>query len=153
MLAHSFDTVLGKLTAVESGGRLIMLCFGETTPCDAEHGVSPLLAETERQIREYLEGERKAFDLPTDVQCTGFRREVMDAMARITYGMTASYGCIAKSCGHPRAARAVGSVCRRNPLPIIYPCHRVVPSSGGIGNYSGPPGVKERLLALEKASQ
>ena len=149
MLAHSFDTIIGRLTAVESDGRLIMLSFGELPDIDV--GKTPLLLETERQIREYFDGKRKQFDLPTDIQCDGFRKDVMETMRRIPYGTTMSYGCIAKSCGHPGAARAVGTVCRKNPLPIIYPCHRVVPSSGGIGNYSGPPGMKEKLLKIERS--
>ena len=149
MLAHSFDTIIGRLTAVESDGRLIMLSFGELLDIDV--GKTPLLLETERQIREYFDGKRKQFDLPTDIQCDGFRRDVMETMRGIPYGTTMSYGCIAKSCGHPGAARAVGTVCRKNPLPIIYPCHRVVPSSGGIGNYSGPPGMKEKLLKIERS--
>ena len=149
MLAHSFDTIIGRLTAVESDGRLIMLSFGELLDIDV--GKTPLLLETERQIREYFDGKRKQFDLPTDIQCDGFRKDVMETMRGIPYGTTMSYGCIAKSCGHPGAARAVGTVCRKNPLPIIYPCHRVVPSSGGIGNYSGPPGMKEKLLKIERS--
>ena len=149
MLAHSFDTVFGRVTAVESDRRLVMLRFGELP--DIEIGNTPLLLETERQIKEYLAGERKQFDIPVNIQCEGFRKDVMETMARIPYGKTMSYGCIAKSCGHPGAGRAVGTVCRKNPLPIIYPCHRVVPSSGGIGNYSGPPGMKEKLLSLERS--
>ena len=149
MLAHSFDTVLGRLTAVESDGGLIMLSFGELPDIDV--GKTPLLLETERQIGEYFDGKRKQFDLPVDIRCDGFRRDVMETMRGIPYGTTMSYGCIAKSCGHPGAARAVGTVCRKNPLPIIYPCHRVVPSSGGIGNYSGPPGMKEKLLKIERS--
>ena len=149
MLAHSFDTVLGILTAVESDGYIVMLRFGGLP--DIDTGETPLLLETERQIREYIAGERRQFDLPVDIQCDGFRREVMEAMARIPYGKTMSYGCIAKSCGHPGAARAVGTVCRKNPLVIIYPCHRVVPSSGELGYYSGPPGMKEKLLAIERS--
>lgn len=149
MLAHSFDTIIGRLTAVESDGRLIMLSFGELLDIDV--GKTPLLLETERQIREYFDGKRKQFDLPVDIRCDGFRKDVMETMRGIPYGTTMSYGCIAKSCGHPGAARAVGTVCRKNPLPIIYPCHRVVPSSGGIGNYSGPPGMKEKLLKIERS--
>ena len=149
MLAHSFDTVLGILTAVESDGHIVMLRFGGLP--DIDTGETPLLLETERQIREYIAGERRQFDLPVDIQCDGFRREVMEAMAGIPYGKTMSYGRIAKSCGHPGAARAVGTVCRKNPLAIIYPCHRVVPSSGGTGDYSGPPGMKEKLLAIERS--
>ena len=149
MLAHSFSTVLGPMTAVESDGRVTMLLYSGSPPEGAETGTSPLLIKTETQVREYLSGNRKGFDLPIDGGFEGFSEEVMDAMSRIPYGSTVTYGELAEMSGHPGAARAVGTVCRKNPLPLIYPCHRVVPSSGGIGNYSGAPGAKEYLLKTE----
>ena len=149
MLAHSFSTVLGPMTAVESDGHLVMLLYSGSPPDGAETGASPLLAETEKQVKEYLSGKRDVFDLPVNGGFEGFSEEVMDAMSRIPYGSTMTYGELAEMSGHPGAARAVGTVCRKNPLPLIYPCHRVVPSSGGIGNYSGAPGAKGYLLRME----
>jgi len=151
MLAHSFYTDIGRLSAVEYEGRLVMLLFGGRPP-EAEEGTSPVLLETERQIREYLSGIRMSFELPLGIRFSGFRKDVTDAMMNIPYGSTMTYGQLAEASGHPGASRAAGSVCRKNPLPLIIPCHRVIPSSGGIGNYSGPEGMKEKLLTIEERS-
>ncbi len=153
MLAHSFSTIIGRLTAVESDGRITMVMLDNHPQANIAEGATPLLLEAERQITEYLSGERRGFDLPVGLECDGFRKDVMEAMARIPYGTTVSYGELARRSGHPDAYRAVGTVCRLNPLPLIYPCHRVVPSGGGIGAYGGTPEVKEKLLRLEGALQ
>ncbi len=153
MLAHSFPTSIGRLTAVEYNGLLTRILFANHTPGNMPQGESPVLIEAERQITDYLSGKRRDFDLPLDIRCSGFRKDVMDAMARIPYGTTVTYGELAEMSGHPNAARAVGNVCKTNPLPLIYPCHRVVPSTGGIGAYGGTPKVKEYLLRIEGALQ
>lgn len=106
-----------------------------------------------RQLDEYFAGRLRRFDLPLDWQLTrGFRREVLRATARIPYGETASYREVATRAGSPSAFRAAGSALAANPLPIVVPCHRVLPSSGGIGDYRGGAEAKARLLGLEKAS-
>ena len=82
---------------------------------------------------------------------TRFRFRVMTHVRGIAYGQTNSYGEVAQRVGHPRAARAVGSVMANNPVPILIPCHRVIAASGQIGGFSSPQGprLKERLLELE----
>jgi methylated-DNA-[protein]-cysteine S-methyltransferase len=105
-----------------------------------------------RQLDEYFEGRRRAFELELDWQLArGFRRDVLRATARIPYGRTASYREIARRAGSPSAFRAAGSALATNPLPIVVPCHRVVPSSGELGSYRGGAAAKARLLALEGA--
>jgi methylated-DNA-[protein]-cysteine S-methyltransferase len=69
-------------------------------------------------------------------------------MARIPYGETVTYGELAALAGNPRAARAVGGACGRNPVLIIVPCHRVV-ASHGLGGFGGGLDLKQRLLHLE----
>ena len=64
-------------------------------------------------------------------------------------GETVTYGELAARAGNPKASRAVGTACARNPIPIVVPCHRVLPGSGGIGNYGGGPARKRALLELE----
>ena len=71
--------------------------------------------------------------------------------ARVAAGDVVTYGELARRIDHPRAARAVGSACATNPVPIIVPCHRVVPGGGGVGSYGGGPEIKRRLLAHEGA--
>ena len=82
-----------------------------------------------------------------------FRRSAMAALSAIPYGETCTYSDLATQCGHPGAARAVGAVCRSNPIPILIPCHRVV-SSNGIGGYAGLEQrieLKRALLAIESS--
>ena len=103
-----------------------------------------------REIEEYFARRRTAFDLPLDLRLsTGFRRTVLTHLPDIGYGRTASYAALAAAVGHPRAARAVGTACATNPLPLVVPCHRVVRSDGSVGQYGGGPQVKKALLALE----
>lgn len=106
-----------------------------------------------REIEEYFAGRRLAFDLPLDFRLSqGFRRTVLSQLAGIGYGRTASYAEIAAAAGHPKAVRAVGTACAKNPLPVVIPCHRVVRSDGTIGHYVGGTEAKRALLSLEAAA-
>ncbi|HEX2484663.1 MAG TPA: methylated-DNA--[protein]-cysteine S-methyltransferase [Myxococcota bacterium] len=112
----------------------------------------PSLARVRRELDEYFGGRRRRFEVPLDWRLTeGFRREVLFATARIPFGRTASYAEVAASAGRPRAFRAAGSALAANPLPIVVPCHRVLPGDGGVGRYRGGAEAKARLLALERA--
>jgi len=102
------------------------------------------------ELEEYFAGRRRRFDVPLDLRlASGFRREVLAHLVRIRYGGTASYGEVAEVAGRPRAVRAVGTACARNPLPIVLPCHRVVRGDGSPGGYVGGAATKRALLALE----
>jgi AraC family transcriptional regulator of adaptative response/methylated-DNA-[protein]-cysteine methyltransferase len=92
-----------------------------------------------------------ADSLPLDVHATAFRRRVWEALRRIPAGQTRSYGEIAMEVGAPGAARAVGTACAENPVPIVVPCHRVVAANGKLGGYSGGLARKRQLLAAEGA--
>lgn len=110
------------------------------------------LESAARELGEYFEGHRRRFDLPLDFQLShGFRREVLGHLPEIGYGHTASYASVAAMTSSPRAVRAVGTACARNPLPLVVPCHRVVRSDGSQGAYLGGPEAKSLLLALEAA--
>ena len=103
------------------------------------------------EVEEYLAGRRHTFDLPLDLALTsGFRREVVEHLPDIAYGSTASYAAVAALAVSPRATRAVGTACARNPLPLVMPCHRVVRSDGGLGQYLGGEATKRWLLDLER---
>src|SRR5881227_3620999 len=99
------------------------------------------LDEERRELEEYFEGKRDHFDVPVDWALTpaGFRNRALHAVARIPYGETRTYAEIAKQAGNPRAFRAAGTACGRNAVPLIVPCHLVLQSSGGVGNYGGGP--------------
>lgn len=106
-----------------------------------------------REIEDYFAGRRTVFDLPLDLRlASGFRREVLAHLRDIRYGTTASYAAVAQLTSSPKAVRAVGTACARNPLPVVVPCHRVVRSDGGQGGYVGGPEAKTMLLKLEAAA-
>lgn len=108
------------------------------------------LDEAARELDEYFAGRRRSFDLPLDLRLAGgFRREVLAHLPEIGYGHTASYAAVAALTSSPRAVRAVGTACARNPLPLVVPCHRVVRSDGSQGAYLGGTEAKAWLLALE----
>jgi methylated-DNA-[protein]-cysteine S-methyltransferase len=105
-----------------------------------------------RQLDEYFEGKRDAFALDVDLRGTApFARQVLEQLALVPYGQTTTYGTLAGRVGAPRAARAVGTVMNRNPIPIVLPCHRVVGADGSLTGYGGGLHVKEQLLRLEGA--
>lgn len=104
------------------------------------------------QLEEYFAGTRTRFELPLDLRlATGFRREVLAHLPDVGYGATASYSALALLAGSPRAVRAVGTACARNPLPVVLPCHRIVRSDGSAGSYLGGTEAKLTLLNLEAA--
>ncbi len=100
------------------------------------------------QLDEYFAGRRQSFDLPFALHGTEFQVAVWNAIRQIPYGEVRSYGEVAWMAGYPRAARAVGTACRKNPLLLIVPCHRVV-ASDGLGGYGGRPDIKRAILRLE----
>lgn len=105
-----------------------------------------------KELEEYFARRRRHFDLALDFRLAhGFRREVLSHLQEIGYGQTASYAAVAALTSSPRAVRAVGTACARNPLPLVVPCHRVVRSDGGQGAYLGGVEAKSLLLALEAA--
>lgn len=107
-----------------------------------------------RELDEYFAGRRRLFDLPLDLRLTqGFRREVLSYLLTIEYGHTASYAQVAALTSSPRAVRAVGTACARNPLPLVVPCHRVVRSDGSQGAYLGGTEAKALLLGLESVTR
>ena len=112
---------------------------------------SPLDA-VRRELDQYFDGKRRAFDLPIDLRVQPFHADVLRELALVPYGETATYGALAAKVGRPQAARAVGTVMNRNPIPIVLPCHRIVGASGALTGYAGGLDVKRKLLALEGAT-
>lgn len=105
-----------------------------------------------RELDEYLEGRRHDFDVDLDLRGQPeFYVRVLSELARVGYGETTTYGALAARAGNPRAARAVGTVMNRNPVPIVLPCHRVVGANGSLTGYGGGLHRKEQLLRLEGA--
>ena len=110
------------------------------------------LAPLERELDEYFEGQRKRFDIATDLRTkNSFLKAVLGRTAQIPAGSYSTYGGVAADIGNPRAYRAVGNALGSNPIPIIIPCHRVLASGGAIGGYGGGLSIKRFLLELEGA--
>jgi methylated-DNA-[protein]-cysteine S-methyltransferase len=104
------------------------------------------------ELEEYFEGRRHEFDLPVDLRGrSDFSRVVLEHLARVPYGEVTTYGSLAARSGRPKAARAVGTIMNRNPVPIVLPCHRVVGSTGSLVGYGGGLERKRLLLDLEHA--
>lgn len=101
------------------------------------------------QFYEYFGGERKGFDLPFELEGTSFQKQTWEALQAIPYGETKSYAEIARSIDRPQAIRAVGKANSMNPLPIIFPCHRVIGKSKGLTGYAGGIEMKKQLLHIE----
>jgi O-6-methylguanine DNA methyltransferase len=104
------------------------------------------------QIKSYLMGDLKKFNISIDIKVNDFQKKVLNAVKGIEYGKVKSYGQIAKEIKKPRAYRAVGNAISKNPIPIVIPCHRVIKSDGSIGGFGGKAkrvDIKRKLLNIE----
>lgn len=150
-LGFTHETDAPDLVARDAGPRVL------EAPAEPGPGSVPpqtplaVLDAATRELAEYFAGTRREFEVPIDLRMTGFRGDVVTALAGIGYGERRSYKELARSLGNPGATRAVGSACANNPIPIFLPCHRVVRSDGTWGNYRGGPDAKTFLLELEAA--
>ena len=147
------ESPLRPLTLVQQGDVLTrcQLSEGFALPAGARRETTLLLEEAARQLEEYFAGQRLVFTLPLSPAGTEFQRLVWAEMARIPYGETRSYGQLAAAIGRPKAARAVGGACNKNPLMIFLPCHRVVGSGGALVGFAPGLRYKEALLRLESS--
>jgi methylated-DNA-[protein]-cysteine S-methyltransferase len=161
---RTVDSPIGPLLVAATEHGVLRVAFEreghDTVLANLAGSVSPRILRSARrtdavarQLDEYFAGRRRGFDVDIDLQLVhGFRRQVIAHLADIAYGSTASYAAVAMAVGNPAAVRAVGSACSHNPLPVVLPCHRVVRSDGGIGQYLGGVEAKVALLTLEAAA-
>jgi methylated-DNA-[protein]-cysteine S-methyltransferase len=146
---------VGKLLLLNDGQGLCGLQF--------QDGAHPLKIEKSwkkqrspftrviQQLEEYFAGRLQKFTIPLSLQGTAFQLSVWKALQTIPYGVTASYGTIAKKIRNPKASRAVGAANGNNPVSIIVPCHRIIGSTGKLVGYGGGLPVKTALLELEQS--
>jgi methylated-DNA-[protein]-cysteine S-methyltransferase len=152
--AWVYETTLGRVAIAEDSGKITNLFFsGEKVPHDMCMVETETLKKVAGQLMEYLYGKRTVFDVPLAPEGTAFQKQVWDALLKIPYGETSSYGKLARDIGKPGAARAVGMANNRNPIPVIIPCHRVIGADGSLTGYGGGLPIKEKLLALEKGKK
>jgi methylated-DNA-[protein]-cysteine S-methyltransferase len=161
----TLSTPIGPLVVVQGHNGVLRIAFeGEpldTTLAGVAAGVGPRIVQSDRELAAtrdtlsaYLEGDDDRLDLPVDFSLVGgpFRRAVLETLHRQVHrGEVVTYGALARQAGNPRAVRATGTACATNPIPIVVPCHRVLPASGRLGNYGGGPERKRALLTLEGA--
>ncbi len=113
---------------------------------------NPVLERAQECISAYFDGTSIHLDVPVDfLTGTPFQKEVWRALREIPYGETRSYGQIAARIGRPKAARAVGRACGKNPVALVVPCHRVIASDGSLGGFSSGLAIKKALLEREGA--
>ena len=145
-----YDTEIGALTIGSNGEALTLVEFGRVVWQNGVRGEDQITSQAAKEIREYLSGARKTFDLLLDPEGTPFQKKVWQALLTIPYGETRSYKEIAILAGSPKGFRAVGMANNRNPIAIIIPCHRVIGADGSMTGYGGGLDIKEKLLLLEK---
>jgi methylated-DNA-[protein]-cysteine S-methyltransferase len=147
----SFDTRFGRFGAVvNDAGTMVRFRFHAERRPDYGTEDDSAIAHIREQVQEYCAGQRKAFDLHyAFVGGSNFEHTIWNAMARIPYGETVSYGALARQAGDPTAARAVGVACNRNPIPLVVPCHRVVGADGALVGFGGGLPLKRALLDFE----
>ena len=122
--------------------------FHQAVICRDDEALAPIVTE----VLGRIDGHKPDRALPLDVRGTAFQRRVWEELQRIPLGETRTYGEIAAAIDAPGASRAVGSACGANPVPVVIPCHRVLPASGGVGNYGLGPHRKQQLLEHEGAA-
>lgn len=145
-----YDIEIGRIGIVENGNAITEIALDDRISQEPKkEEETTLLKEAGKQLKEYLMGKRRSFDLPLDLQGTDFQKAVWKALLAIPYGETRSYKQVAQSVGNPKACRAVGGANNRNPILIVIPCHRVIGADGGSVGYGGGIDIKERLLKLE----
>ena len=148
-IAH-YQSPVGALEIIATQWGIARVDFLEAAPVAKRVPASALMRECFAQLDGYFGGTRREFALPLHEQTgTAFQRQVWAALRRIPFGQTRSYAQIAAEVGRPAAVRAVGNANKRNPLSIITPCHRVVPTSGRLGGYASGWQRKQKLLGTE----
>jgi methylated-DNA-[protein]-cysteine S-methyltransferase len=151
MITYSgyYNSPFGMLRIITSDTVVLGIDFTDLKGASKED--SPvIMKETIRQLDEYFSGKRKIFSLKVELKGTDFQKSIWNAMSKIPYGKTASYKDLAVMAGKPKAARAVGGACHRNPIGIVLPCHRVIGSDGSLTGFGSGLDLKEKLLNHEK---
>lgn len=150
LILGSFD---GKLCLcdwdTEKHRHLVDIRLQKLLQAGYEENTSEIIQEAGKQLDEYFSGKRTAFDIPLLFAGTDFQKRVWHKLLEIPYGLTLSYGELAKQLGIPKAVRAVANANGANALSIFVPCHRVIGSNRSLTGYAGGLEAKKKLLNLE----
>lgn len=143
-------TEFGEMGIAELNGLICdVFLTSHTLLANVVEKETAVLRKAKRQIKEYLSGKRRGFDIPLALSGSDFQQTVLAEVLRIPYGETRSYKQIAEDVGHPRAARAVGTANRHCRISIIVPCHRVIRSNGSVASFGEENCLRDHLLKLE----
>jgi methylated-DNA-[protein]-cysteine S-methyltransferase len=144
------STPIGILKASYKSDRVLSVLFTEE---EGKSDIGYLSELIRKEITQYFSGDLKQFSLPFDLGGSGFQRKVYEAVMKIPYGETRTYGWISEQLGRRGSERAVGGVNGMNKLLLLVPCHRVLGVGGKLTGYSGGLDRKRFLLDLERGSQ
>lgn len=142
-----FQSPLGRVFAQGTQDHLLRISF---EPVSGEVRATPVFQQLEKEFSEYFSGKRTVFTLPLVLEGTLFQRSVWEALQKIPFGKTISYEELACWVGCPRGCRAVAQANRKNPFPIVIPCHRVIQKDGSLGGYYYSVSLKQALLDHER---
>lgn len=143
--SYFFSTPLGYISLIANEEALLQVHFEKKKTT----GKNWIIAEAEKQLKEYFAGKIKKIQIPIQLQVTDFQLAVLEAVQKVQFGSTITYQKLANILHKPNAARAVGQALAANPIPIIIPCHRVV-GKNSLGGFKGGISRKKILLSLEK---
>ncbi len=147
-----YKSPIGIIYCLFKGSELIEISIGEKPLYIEElpEDTALLKCPFKNELDAYFNGDLKEFNQEIKfITGTDFEHKVWLALKEIPYGETRSYKWLAERVGRPKAARAVGQALKKNPMPIILPCHRVIASDGSIGGFSCGIEIKEWLLRHE----
>ncbi|MGE0774701.1 MAG: methylated-DNA--[protein]-cysteine S-methyltransferase [Sphingomonadaceae bacterium] len=150
MFTASLSSPIGPVIVSGDAERLSSVRLsGRAAAMPVDEGNTPLLCEAVAQLTAWFTGKLRSFDIPLTAASTPRGAELRAAIQAIGFGETVSYGEVARRTAS--GPRAIGQACRRNPFPIIIPCHRVIGAAQSIGYYSGADGVitKRWLIDFE----
>jgi len=155
-----YESSIGYIIIVTKNGKVVSLDVTDKGTYEARKMVLSFHPDAAKSMTpfktirtlldRYLQGREVDFDVEVNISHLGiFTQKVLNELRKVSWGEVRTYGWLAKKIGKPGAARAVGQALKRNPIPIIIPCHRIIRDDGTIGGFSMGVNIKERLLALE----
>ncbi len=143
-----FESPVGPLHLIFNAAALTGISFEK--PHEIPFRQTKHSALAIKELGEYFERGRKTFTCRTAfITGTDFEQKTWNALLHIPYGETRAYKWLAEEIGQPHASRAAGQALSKNPIPIIFPCHRIIESDGSLGGYSSGTEIKRRLLEIE----
>lgn len=130
-----FNSPKGWLQISASTAGITKISPSENRPGKSATSRNPIIVQCCNELAEYFNHSRTSFTVPLDVKGSDFQMKVWKSLAEIPYGVTTTYGAIARKCGRPKAFQAVGQIVGNNPIPIILPCHRVMGANGKLTGF------------------